>query len=1275
MPRLPETPPVVQPRADGAPPSVGGIIDVLKANIDPRPPKPERHKKKVDVKAEKEKAEGVIAKLKQGIFPKADTPKTPEIEERILREQLARGNTQGFIKKVEDIPDDPKMLDALTDILTAPAELQNDPRWLFAKGAEIRNALRADMPDDQQRAARAILKNIYQKIVVIEGINMSDPQVRISKNLVVQEKVQFVELAGNSLLPEAGVLPTPAAPVPPSAVENIYRDTGDSLAGSFLAGELKKIKFRLITDTNTALHDTHKLARFQQEIEDAAVKRGGFDSPDVQREVREAKRRIQAVIDETLAAQRLAESARHADRFPSTPAFEGEEKWIYLSKTDDQIALETADVPELDKNGKPTGNIRNRQVLREALQSVGGKWNAESDTQLNEALRVLHEPVLKGQLEQRDIAPYVNKIKEYIRLYRKNRWNIIPYELDKIAAGDWQLRDKIFYELIENVIKSGFETSREVRNLYADVAVDNFINAMRTNLGPGVGDEVAQRYLLIKSSIFFFHDLELMARNAGGDVELFMKFVHSAQGQFYTEFLADPVFVDMMSSYEQAIRKFYHDNDGYLPPFLFKSDRGGPSPLDKQAMQFFRAKVNARAVRDYKLDEHFLGKLRGDNIGYEFGAEFTLHNLEDQKGRIEAFQHVAKGAMVFNHRLLELTAKAKAPGFETTESAFSSIPFEGLARAARPWAHLINKYKMGEVSYKEAMGIIFGQNLSTFENFIKFSDKDWQEVFDAVQNGTFNKWVLDKYGEKKGAEILKQAVPFIKVSGDFIWTGRQGPHSQWGQNDATLYWDDLKREKEGGSIRLGRAKWWAERYLKAHIPNWEDTKTPDGKIIKGIQHTLEGKTKLEQLMRAYKTWVWVQLIQRSPLTVAENVFMTTDGRNNGKGDAWTLRRHLINKILKFDTKEKIATEATPNDEQLRYMKRVGVLEADIAAVQRVALFGGPNGEPRDIRDEDFQCIRDDPKEPVVDPKTGQPIDVEARREQARMFFAGVKEHMLATDMQKSSDWERVLGISPESKTYVTKGDSRQYDNMLHFSNWESIDNDVDRGIDNILKNNNRGKLLQPSIIDPSQDIYMGMDDVHKGELDLQNLGERAYARLTNDFLNRWQAVNVMPKLLAGLRPKMNQKEYFEDLRKMYEAERAGRGPDNSAKAFYYHFARVGGEYYRGTKWASAPVLGKILGRFYPTSIAKRAWTPEFGESWSINNMRNYIHDLANQGILPVPERNPDGTINEYSIERLERELVATPYWAISEMIVIGSVILAITTMLTAATKQIEEEKE
>lgn len=1253
MATKPEIVPVAPPRAPETTPRLPVV-----------PPQPEAKASstkpaEAKIKEELKRAAANLEKIKRGNLPKGERPQTPELQEIALREVIAHKQGKGLIENTSDIPDDPVIANTLAEILTAPAELQTNTTWLIAKGAEIRSALRADMPQELHVQADNILRKIYRKVAQLEGVNMGDPKVRTSQEPAVQAKVEKVELAGNTLLPEAGVLPMPG-PAEPPAVEKIYQKTGDPLERSFLKDKLEEIQFRLRTDTSPMLHDTHRLAEYQREIENLGIRRG-FDSPEVQREVAEAKRRIQAVIDETLVAQQArssAESARHADRFPSTPAFEGEEKWIYLGKTQEQVELETADVPEYDKDNKPTGKMRNRQAMRDALQRVGGKWNAESDTQLNEALGALYEPVLKGQLDQKDIAPYVDKIKEYIRLYRKNRWNITPYELDKIAAGDWRYRDKIFYELIENVIKSGFETSREVRNLYADVAVDNFINAMRTNLGPGVGDEVAQRYLLIKSSIFFFHDLELMARNAGGDVELFMKFVHSAQGQFYTEFLADPVFIDMKASYEQAIRKFYQDNDGYLPPFLFESTRGGASPLDNQAMQFFRAKVNAGAVRDYKLDEHFLGALRGDNIGYKTSEKaFTLKDLEDQKGRMEALQHVAKGAMVFDHRLLELTAKAKVPGFETTENAFSSIPFEGLARAARPWAHLINKYRMGEVSYKQAMGMIFGQNLSTFENFLKFSDKDWQEVFDAVQNGTFNKWVFGKYGEKKGAEILKQAVPFIKVSGDFVWSGRQGPHSQWGENDATLYWDDKKREKEGGSIRLGRAKWWAERYLNAHEPNW-----------KNIAHTKDGEKKLEQMMRAYKTWVWVQLIQRSPLTVAENVYMTLDGRNNEKCNAWTLRRKLISDILKFDTKEKIATEATPTIEQLRYMAAVGVLETDIAAVQRVALFGGPNGEPRDIRDEDFLCIRDDPgMEVPVDPVTGKPIDVEARRTRAKLFFAGVKEYMLADDMRTSSDWEQALGISFTPKTYITKGESRQYNNMLDFAKWKDIDN--------ILAQQNSGKLLGSSIIDVSQDVYMGMDDVHAGELDLKNLGSRAYTRLTNDFLNRWQAVNVMPKLLAGLRPKMDQKEYFKNLREMYEYERAGRGPEVSAKAFYYHFARVGGEYYRGTKWASAPFLGKVLGRLYPTSIAKRAWTPEFGDSWSINNMRHYIHDLADQGILPIRERNPDGTLNEYSIQRLERELVASPAWAVGEAVVIGLAIALVLTAAAAVKKSTEEDEK
>ncbi len=1243
-----ELPPIASSRVGGAPPPPeGGLLGVLNVAFESKTPRPEQQKKKPDVKAEKKKADEVIANLKKGIFPKAEIPQTPEIQEGILREQLASGNTQGLIEKAQDIPEDPKMLGVLTDILIAPPELQNDPRWLLAKGSEIRNALRADMPNDQQRIARNILRNIYQKIAVIEGVDTSSPQVRISKDPVVAEKVQFVELAGNSLLPEAGVMPPPA---PPSAVENIFQDSGDPLDGSFLEKTLKDIQTRLSTDPDPRFHNTHSLAQYEKEIEDLHLKHTRYDSPEVMAQVREAKRRIQAVIDETLAAQQTRELAR--GREPRIRVDEKDRDWLCKK---DELPLDD----EIEIDGKKVK--RNLKPLRDMLEDFSDYGYVNDPHTLQMMASKLRELSLgnKTNVSSRDTEKYIEKITRHYRVIRGLHWQPDGVDMRNIRE-DWRKRDKLFYERINNVLTDRFEQSRQVMNLYSEGGVDAFIEAVEAECG----QEVSGHYKHLKTSIYFMHDLEQIARGPAGDVELLKKLVHMSQTSFMTEGTTDPITVAMIVSYEQALRKFLHDHDGYLPPSLFEFNRvTHKNDWDDLAMKFFEAKVKSGQLFDYKRykkgekqDYDGLGVPRGDMVGFQKGELFSETDLKTQDLRIEAARHMAKGIGIFDHRLLELFAKAKAPGEETSHATFSSIPYEGISRFFRPHGHLFGKYDMGELSHDPVFNTLFGgEKIPTMLNFLHWTPEDWEEVKKASFAGDLEDWIMNKYGQKKGTEVLSHVKPFLDIMEEFSWTGRFGPHSGWGEIDSTLYWTDRQREMEGGSIRISRAMWWAKRYAEGgNLSGWESLTSA------------EKDKKLNQLARAYGTWVWAQMVLRSPQTAAENVFMTEDGvQKMGKKRVSDLRKALIGEILHIDLDSQVTTEATPNASQRAYMDRITILDTDIAAIQHAALYGGSNGEPREITDDDINILKGDLDDPE---HQGQKVTEETRRQQAKAYIERVRKELLGDQWRTMRDVEQALGISfGAANVKDLKKNIVPMKDMLHIANFENID-------DILAQVKQNGGRLSAELIARPQDIFMGMDDTRLGDMDISNLGARAFARLTNDLEARKTAITYMQELLGEFKPKMNEKKVFELLEKLYIAEKAGRGP-GSAQAFVYYFARLFGEYYRGDKYTKIPIVGRILQRYGPpSSVAQKVWKKEIGDVWSINNEKAFLRQVAQIGGLPMEEIEANGTHNKYSIKRLENELVAGNAWAIAEMVIIGAVLTAMMISFSAVTKQIEEEK-
>lgn len=202
------------PEAQKPPNGVGEMLKQAVTAIaerSTRGPQQSSQSEKDRIQEEKRKAREKVEKLKHGIKSKTEASKTPELDEEALRQMLGKRETRGQSKWLvgdeNEIPEDPVILHVVAEIASAPPELQNDPTWLLAKGAELRNSLRADMPGNVQQEARNILKRIYQKIADTQGVDMGNVQIRISKDPEVRKKVEFVEFAGSNLLPEAGQMP------------------------------------------------------------------------------------------------------------------------------------------------------------------------------------------------------------------------------------------------------------------------------------------------------------------------------------------------------------------------------------------------------------------------------------------------------------------------------------------------------------------------------------------------------------------------------------------------------------------------------------------------------------------------------------------------------------------------------------------------------------------------------------------------------------------------------------------------------------------------------------------------------------------------------------------------------------------------------------------------------------------------------------------------------------------------------------------------------------
>ncbi|MBI3576535.1 hypothetical protein HY086_00660 [Candidatus Gottesmanbacteria bacterium] len=909
------------------------------------------------------------------------------------------------------------------------------------------------------------------------------------------------------------------------------------------------------------------------------------------------------------------------------------------------------------------GDVYRPDVLEGAAQLLKQAWEKQKKLASNAGV------TLSDEFFENHYEKYRKRILEKYEIMMSERYENNPQLI--VDMRNHEKREKMFYERLKTVLQNPNNRSRDQFNLYAEADLDKFLHA----LGNVCGSEVNQYYTNLKDAIFAFHDLDVMARHPTGDAETYMKTVHYIINPFAVQAASDPLAEAMIQSYEEALKMTRDNNDGFFPSGYFSYH-----PLthingwDTDAMKIFKLKVQAGLIREVAWDkDDLLPKLESvekpqdkmtqiEGRVYALGDELKLipEELKDseaykaQELRFSAVQQMAKGMGILTNRYLELFSFARVAGYKsalggTRDQKFSSTPYEGMARWFNPMAHWFGKFLFGEQAHGAIFATMFGADMGTIKNFITFSPRDWIEVNDAVLNGSLSAWCKKRFGEAEG----KKAERLLDMMGQFAFSGRFGPLSTWGENDATLYNTDLDREREGGSMRLMRVGAWTEATFRRQ---YEATngKVDDKEWVKHWQHlkhdTVESE-KIKKLTRAYKTWIWSQTLLRSP-SVAFGYLRDSDNGLFDETNPNLLRNSLIRKVLGIDVEGRLASEATAGQLGRELASRIQILIGDLSVVQRAALYGGNNHMPREIHESDFDLIRGS----VTYEKDGKTFTVsqEQRRHEALEFWKGYMDRVLK-HANTSEWWKTALGAEFDDK------------NNLVLKNWEHIDD--------VLANlHTHGAMICTDLVDKKQYVHMGTEDVQWRYLDLAALGERHWARRANDLFQRTKSLTAQMKLLKEFRAHPDLKVIPKILEEMYNEELSGNGPD-TAWMFTYYWSRAIGQFYRQAKFAEFPILGRLASRFVPASVAQVIYGTEDGTAWSINNEKRFVHEVVQAAKLPHQRVLPDGSEYNYTEEQLTKELVATPRWALLEMIVIGYVLAGSAMALSAASKSKDDEEE
>jgi hypothetical protein len=921
----------------------------------------------------------------------------------------------------------------------------------------------------------------------------------------------------------------------------------------------------------------------------------------------------------------------------------------------------------------------------------------------------------------------------------------LTYEKLRLIENPKQ-RDEAFWEILRPLINDTNQSSRELINLYKQAEIDAFLYAVsKVEFSPQVEAQflaesvnpedirtgLVRHYTNIKETLISMHDLDFYTKGASGDIKSYQTAVNYFQNAYFIEAVQDPLIETLMQSNEQALKEIRDNNNGYIPPAMISYDPLTQENLwDKRTLEIFEAKVRAGTVHDYERTAYGYGVLDETGLRYKTKERpLTLEEFKSQRLRMLASVQIAKGAGLLTQRTLEIFAKSKTPGFDsrqhgTNQLVFSSKGYEGIARWLSPMNDWFGKYRMGTLEHRAFFGLLIGLEENDLKSFITMNPKQWENLQILSKEGRLGEWIEEKYGRERVNGLLNAfgwmnhigvnpeqhhgAVEYPQRMHDavdkFMFSGRLGPLSGWGETDTTIGMTDLDREKEGGAMRLFKANEWATRKvvkefegqrLRQNIPNWEQlTLEQQAEARKPYEGQLaaewekiwsDDKTykpyeaRIKMHARAYRAMIWVQMAQRSPTIIAPHVEVPgrtyyVRGEQLKKnlravvledilGNDELTRRYLAEKIggnpeaipadqLRLDMIKDVASEKTPDTHHRKLYARIGVLEADVMAIQQKALYGGPGGRPRDIGEADFEVLNGNVDIVVNNKKVGV-VNEETRRAQAKAYVDTVRRNILGS--RNEQDWMNRLGRELGATNDYTLANAEQIDAILHEAS-------------------EQGSLMNQELLDKNPGIHMGLEDLHWRELDWPALGERHWARRAADLQARVNTTLGMIKYLDLVRMHPDDKEMVKVLTEMSASEKE-HFPLEGEK-FVWLWARATGEMYKENWVGKIPFLGRILPKMgLPVSIMQWIYGGEKGASWSANNLFKFAHDVQSATHMSPKRWGADGQVHPYNAEELENGLGATRRTAALEMLLIGGGIAFAATAVAAIGTGVKSETD
>lgn len=410
--------------------------------------------------------------------------------------------------------------------------------------------------------------------------------------------------------------------------------------------------------------------------------------------------------------------------------------------------------------------------------------------------------------------------------------------IEKRIQSDENYRDYWFYHILENILYNHKgDPHRELYGLYEHSDMQEFLDIVRRvkdERGESIGRRIAERYDVLKNTIFQAHDMDYYAAHPQQDMKEFIGSTSLFLNSYIDAAVQDPMVSLAKRLYETALLHIRETNGGFIPRQWLQWEEGKmrASKLDDMVEKMLKDAIKWKQLYVTKIDKIsglpspsvWNRKQIDPNTPYTldelYGKEPAIsedwrRNLGDLK--IASALKQAKGLFLVDLRMLEIIGLSKGTGtdfVDKTVSGFNSVPYEGIVRHIEPMIHYYGRYRVGMDVYDAFFNMMITDRPD-------WNPEDMKEIIRLHYAGDHD--ALEKYCSDHNLGDV--ATRLNEADNPFSFSGMWGTMTKWRVGDASADFDDWEREQAYASaVKLTTAgDSFSASERKSSFQKWEGT--------------------------------------------------------------------------------------------------------------------------------------------------------------------------------------------------------------------------------------------------------------------------------------------------------------------------------------------------------------------------------------------------------------------------------------------------------------------